>query len=112
MKKVIIALLFLATMPLYGTRSKKPHRTPSRAHYLSESAARRAEICRNNKQHAEQQLLYQRLDNQAAQDTTQNNHEDVCFTTCSLVLGACCAVFEGWIRYMGMPNPGSVNTTK
>lgn len=109
MKKVTIAFLFLATMPIYGTRSKKAPRTPLRAQYLTESAARRAEICR---QQAERQLLYARLDKQDAQDATQNNDKDVLCICCNLALGACCAFFEGWIRYMGMPNQGSVNTTK
>lgn len=124
MNKITIALLLLVSLPLHGTKPKKPHRTPSRAqyltesaqlcakkieahhtreHYLTESAARRAEIRRNNKQQAEQQLLL---------DQRREKQADVCCTSCKFVIGVCSVAFEGWIRYMGMPNPGSVNATK
>lgn len=48
MKKVTIALLLLATMPLNGTKPRKPHRIPSRAQYQEESAKLRTKINANN----------------------------------------------------------------
>ena len=77
---------------------------------MAESAALQAKICRNNKQGAVEQLF----NKQTAHDTTRTNHEDVCCTNCKFAMNLCGVVFSAWIRYMGMPNPGSVtvNVTK